>query len=95
MVSSSDSESDSDDCLVYKTTRNVVWSDDEDEKQNAGGIGRDRDDDGIGERGPRRTADRPVPEGAGPVSQEQRHQPVRGSQAQQPARPAPPRYATA
>ena len=31
MVSSSDSESDSDDCLVYKTTRNVVWSDDEDE----------------------------------------------------------------
>ena len=45
MVSSSDSESDSDDCLVYKTTRNVVWSDDEDEKQNAGGIGRDRDDD--------------------------------------------------
>ena len=44
--SSSDSESDSDDCLVYKNVRNVVWSDDEiDEKVGGTGRGRDSDDD--------------------------------------------------
>ena len=38
MISDSDSGSDSDDCLVYKTVRPVVWSDEEEEKPkvNAG-----------------------------------------------------------
>lgn len=48
MISDSDSGSDSDDCLVYKTVRPVVWSDEEEEKpkENAGaGSRRARKDD--------------------------------------------------
>ena len=48
MISDSDSESDSDGCLVYKTVRQVEWSDDDEQKpkENAGaGARRAREDD--------------------------------------------------
>ena len=48
MISDSDSESDSDDCLVYRTVRPVVWSDEEEEKskENASaGARRAREED--------------------------------------------------
>ena len=49
MISDSDSGSDSDDCLVYKTVRPVVWSDEEEEKP--------KDDAGAGSRRAREEGD--------------------------------------
>ena len=51
MISDSDSGSDSDDCLVYKTVRPVVWSDEEEEKpkDDAGAGSRRAREEGVGD----------------------------------------------